>query len=234
MWARLSIVAGLVAGVAVAGLVLGAILLLSPTPTPPPVVTPPPVAMATSSIAPSPTAAPSATPAVTPSPASPSATADAPDASPSPSLPTLLHIGQPAPPLVLPKVGGGTIDLASLKGKPVWLDFTSTASPAAQEEFPLMGGFATRYADAGLAVVAVDVGENEATAAAFAQALGTTFPIGLDKDGAAAEAWGAHDLPVHYWIDADGIVRDGAMGGIGSDIMARGVAAILPGVVVQP
>jgi hypothetical protein len=41
-------------------------------------------------------------------------------------------------------------------------------------------------------------------------------------------------LPVHFWIDADGIVRDGSLGGIGPDIMARGLRAILPGVDVTP
>jgi hypothetical protein len=33
---------------------------------------------------------------------------------------------------------------------------------------------------------------------------------------------------VHFWIDREGIVRDGALGGIGPDIMARGVQAIMP------
>ena len=83
-------------------------------------------------------------------------------------------------------------------------------------------------------VVAVDVKEDEATAAAFAQSLGTTFPIALDDDGSTAARWSAYALPVHYWIDAEGIVRDAALGGIGSDIMARGVTTILPGVDVQP
>ena len=40
MWPRLSIVVGLLAGVAVAGLVLGGILFLGPVPTPPPFPTP--------------------------------------------------------------------------------------------------------------------------------------------------------------------------------------------------
>ena len=46
--------------------------------------------------------------------------------------------------------------------------------------------------------------------------------------------WGAVALPVHFWIDRDGIVRDGALGGIGPDIMAAGVAKILPDVEVTP
>ena len=41
--------------------------------------------------------------------------------------------------------------------------------------------------------------------------------MGLDTDGSAAQAWGALALPVHFWIDKDGIVRDAARGGIGPD-----------------
>ena len=43
-------------------------------------------------------------------------------------------------------------------------------------------------------------------------------------------AWDALALPVHFWIDKDGIVRDGALGGIGPDVMATGLKTILPGV----
>jgi len=56
----------------------------------------------------------------------------------------------------------------------------------------------------------------------------------LDTDGSAQAAWGAIRLPVHLWIDENGIVRDGALGGIGPDVMAQGLQAILPGVTVTP
>ncbi len=45
---------------------------------------------------------------------------------------------------------------------------------------------------------------------------------------------GALALPVHFWIDTDGIVRDAALGGIGPDVMAAGLGTILPGVTVTP
>ena len=72
-------------------------------------------------------------------------------------------------------------------------------------------------------ILAIDVKEEEGTVAAFANELEATFPLGLDSDGAAQAAWDATALPVHFWVDTEGIVRDGALGGIGSDIMARGV-----------
>lgn len=216
MWARLSIVAGLVLGVAVAGLVLGGILAFAPDPVSP--ATPSPSSAAAS---PSPSASASPEPSST---AVPSASVvDAP-----------FHVGQPAPPLSVPQVGGGTIDLVNLRGKPVWINFMATWCPSCQDEFPLMSGFAARYAANGLVVIAIDVREDEGAVAAFAEGLGATFPLGLDSDGTAAATWDAIALPVHFWIDAEGIVRDGALGGIGPDVMVAALEKIMPGVDVTP
>ncbi len=220
---RFAIAAGLFAGVGVATILLIGLLALAPEPASPP--TPPPsIAQASSQDSPSPGA-----PASTTSAATPSASASA-----SARSTSGFHVGQPAPALVVPQVGGGTIDLASLKGKPVWVNFMATWCPHCQDEFPLMNGFAARYSGAGLVVLAVDVREDEGTVASFAQRLNTLFPLGLDSDGKAAERWGAIALPVHFWIDARGIVRDGAAGGIGADAMVHGLRSILPRVDVTP
>jgi peroxiredoxin len=218
MWPRLSIVAGLVTGIAAAALVIGGILFLGPGPTPvfsaaPPAGLPSPSATASAVAVASPTAS---------SVASPSGSG------------ALFRIGQPAPALVVPRVGGGTIDLAKLKGKPVWVNFTGTSCPQCRDEFPLMNGFASRYGGDGLVILAIAVKEDEGTVAAFANESDVTFPLGLDSDGSEQTAWDALPLPVHFWIDTKGIIRDGALGGIGPDIMARGVSTILPGVEVTP
>jgi thiol-disulfide isomerase/thioredoxin len=223
MWPRLSIVAGLLTGIAAAALVIGGILLLAPVPGAAP--TPPPQPSASLGERPSPTPTPSAS-----GDASPSASASGPSAGPAAAF----HVGETAPSLVVPQVGGGTIDLANLKGRPVWVNFMGTYCPPCVDEFPLMNRFATRHADDDLVVLAIDVKEDEGTVAAFAEGLGATFPLGLDADGTAAAAWDAVALPVHFWIDTDGVIRDGALGGIGPDIMARGLRTILPGVDVQP
>jgi thiol-disulfide isomerase/thioredoxin len=144
------------------------------------------------------------------------------------------RIGEPAPPLSVPQVGGGRIDLANLDGRPVWINFMQTTCPPCVDEFPLMGGFAARYADTGLVVIAIDIREEEGTVAAFAQGLNAVFPIGLDADGSAAAAWDVIALPIHFWVDRDGIIRAGALGGIGPDVMAENLGTILPGVEVTP
>lgn len=218
MGSRLSIVAGLLAGVVVALALLAGFVFVGPDPG---------GARASAS----PSAVPSATAsqvAVTQPPASATPVASGSDVAEN------FHISEPAPSLVIPQVGGGTIDLVALKGTPVWINFMQTTCEPCLDEFPLMNGFAARYADAGLVIIAVDIREEEGAVATFAQSLSATFPLGLDTDGEAQRAWGAFALPTHYWIDKDGIVRDGALGGIGADIMARGVSKILPGVEVTP
>jgi thiol-disulfide isomerase/thioredoxin len=227
MWPRLSILAGLLAGIAVALLVLGGIVAFIPEPAASPTPAPEPSG---------PIGSPS------PSVAVPSPSPSGPAGSPSPSAPPsggsslagLFHVGEVAPALVVPQVGGGTIDLTNLRGQPVWVNFWATNCPPCLDEFPLMNGFAARYADDGLVILAIDVKEEEGAVAAFAEGLSATFPLGLDSDGSAQERWGALALPVHFWIDKDGIIRDGALGGIGPDIMARGLSAIMPGVDVTP
>ncbi len=216
---RTTIAAGLASGIAVGLAALLAAVTLIPDPAS--------VAVA------------SATPAG--GTASPTAVAPTTDGAPS-VQPTVVasigeerfHVGEPAPALAVPQVGGGRIDLANLDGRPVWINFTQTTCPPCVDEFPLMSGFAARYADTGLVVIAIDIREEEGTVAAFAERLNAVFPIGLDADGAAAAAWGALALPVHFWVDRDGIIRAGALGGIGPDVMAENLSAILPGVEVTP
>lgn len=144
------------------------------------------------------------------------------------------RVGDLAPALRVPQVGGGEIDLVKLDGRPVWISFVQTTCLPCGDELPLMSGFAGRYAETGLVVIAIDVREDEGTVAAFAQRFDATFPIGLDEDGAAQAAWDAVALPVHFWVDRDGIIRAAALGGIGPDVMAENLSTILPGVDVTP
>jgi thiol-disulfide isomerase/thioredoxin len=229
MGSRLSIAAGLMAGLIAAGALLVGFVLVGPDPVRP---TPSPAGSA-AGVSPDASAS-----AGSGGPPPPSASSGGPSGSPaSPGASTVtenFHVGETAPALVVPQVGGGQIDLAALRGKPVWINFMQTNCEPCIDEFPLMNGFAARYADQELVVIAVDIREEEGAVAAFASGLNATFPLGLDSDGAAQREWGAFGLPVHYWVDREGIVRDGALGGIGADIMARGVQSILPGVVVTP
>jgi hypothetical protein len=111
MLARLSIVAGLVLGVAAAGLLLGGLVALAPE-APTPSLAPPSAAPV--SIAPSVPASPSPAPTV---PASPSPSPSVERSSPQPEA--SLRIDPSASPLAVPQAGIGSIDLATVPGADV-------------------------------------------------------------------------------------------------------------------
>lgn len=182
-----------------------------------------------------PTSAPSATLAPGPS-ASPSASPSGsvpPSGSPGPtgvgsgSPPVGLDVGDQAPPLVVEQLGGGRIDLANLRGKPIWVNFTASWCPTCRDELPLMERIG-RQLGGELAIVVVDVREDEDTVASLATELALTLPVGMDKDGQAQLAWGAFALPVHYWLDVDGRVRAFVYGGAGPEQFVEGVHSVLP------
>ena len=251
MGPRLAILLGLLAGVVVGGALLAAYVVAGPgsvataspaastpvvssapsaspsVPPPSPSVSPPASASASPSVSPSPVST-----ASSPPPASPSEDALATPA--ATDLGAAFHIGEPAPALKVTALSGGEIDLAALRGKPVWLVFMASWCPSCQDEFPAMNSFALRYAEHGLQVIAVDLGEPQAAVQAFADQLRVQFPMGLDPDGKAARDWGVVVPPIHFWIDKGGIVREGALGGIGRDIMAEALRKVMPGVDVQP
>lgn len=227
MGGKTAIGLGLAAGVLAGGLAIGALVALMPGPSVPVPATPPP---APSPTQPAPTG--SGGPSVGPSDAPAT-----PGGSPAPSATTLAQafgVGEPAPALELPGVGGEPVNLADYRGRPVWVNFMATWCPPCRDELPLMAGFQARYDDTGLVVIAVDIKEDEPTVQAFFADLAIYFPVGLDLGGTAQAEWGAIALPVHFWIDEDGIVRDAALGGIGPDVMAAGLQTILPGVTVTP
>ncbi len=221
MGPRTTALAGLMAGIGTALVVIIAAVLLPPEPS------------NFGAASPSPEGSPSGAP--TASAGTPAGGSTGPTSTVAASIGTTsFHVGEPAPALDVTQLGGGQISLASLAGRPVWINFMQTTCPPCVDEFPIMSGFAARYADTSLVVVAIDVREDEGTVAAFVQSLSARFPVGLDANGDAAEAWDAVALPVHFWIDRGGVIRAGALGGIGPDIMAQNLQTILPGVTVTP
>jgi cytochrome c biogenesis protein CcmG/thiol:disulfide interchange protein DsbE len=229
MGGKIAVATGLLAGAVVGGALVGGLVLMAPAPPAPVLATPSPSAAlasvapsSSSSPAPSSTAAAPSSASAAPSSASPSSSAGAGGLG--------FFIGQRPPALAVKALDGSTLDLASFKGRPLWVNFMATWCPSCVDELPLMTGFEARYAASGLAVVLVDVREDAPTVKAFLASLKVPLPAGLDTTGAAAQAWRATALPMHFWIDSSGIVRYGAVGSVGPDLMAKGLGAILPGV----
>ena len=176
----------------------------------------------------------SASPLPSPSePASPSATASA-TAQPSGSAQFGLQPGQLAPPLELSDVKGGTISLAGYRGTAVWLNFMASWCPPCYDELPLMQRYWGRFKDKGLVIVGVDIKESKEQAAALVKQVGVTFPVGVDPSSVTEDWWSSFVMPVHFWIDKDGVVRQFAFGGISPKQMEDGIRTVAPELLPTP
>lgn len=142
---------------------------------------------------------------------------------------TLIDEPQPAPPLRLADLDGELHDLADLGGRLVLINFWATWCPPCRREMPSMERLQQQLRERGLSVIAVDVGEDAETVFAFTGQLdpAPSFPMLLDPDAEAAQAWGVKGLPTSFVVDPAGRVIMRAVGGTEFDD-AVAVEQLLP------
>jgi thiol-disulfide isomerase/thioredoxin len=107
---------------------------------------------------------------------------------------------------------GKPIDLASLRGKVVLIDFWAYSCINCQRAIPHLVDWYNRYRDDGLVVIGVHTPEYAfervpGNVAIGAAALHITYPVALDND---YKTWNNYQnlyWPAEYLIDARGIVR---------------------------
>ncbi len=136
-------------------------------------------------------------------------------------------VGHPAPDIALNDAAGKSFTLASLRGKPVVLNFWATWCPPCRSEAPELQRAAQRYAGQ-VALVGVDQGEPAATVLAYTAQQGLTYPAPLDQNGRASLAYGVHALPTTFFIDRDGIIRQTYVGPLSAPLLAQMLGTIYP------
>ncbi len=136
-------------------------------------------------------------------------------------------VGAPAPDFRLVSLDGSPVQLSQLRGRPVWLTFWATWCPPCRQESPDVEAAYQKYGDQGLVVLAVDVSEDGSTVRDYAERAGLTFPIVLDQTQQIAAMYRIAGAPTHYFIDADGVVRDEQMGSMNMKTIEKKLASIL-------
>lgn len=102
-------------------------------------------------------------------------------------------IGKEAPAFRLTSVDGREVSLSDYRGKLVVLHFGASWCPFCNAEAPHLESLWKAYADKGVQVLVVDVGESKKKVRKWAAANRITFPVLLDEGGKAARAWAPAD-----------------------------------------
>jgi cytochrome c biogenesis protein CcmG/thiol:disulfide interchange protein DsbE len=136
-------------------------------------------------------------------------------------------VGQPAPPFALPSVDGRTVTLASLKGKPLYLNFFATWCVPCNEEAPVIGKLSEKYRARGLTVLGVNELEDPGKAKEFLSRYHLAYGAVVDGDGTMGKDYGAIGLPVHIFIDRGGVVKTYRLGEMDRDEIESAIKGIL-------
>ena len=135
-------------------------------------------------------------------------------------------IGKPAPPFTLKAVNTGqTIDLESLRGKPVIVNFWATWCVPCYEEHPTLVANARQLPD--VQFVGVVFNDTEDKINQFLAARGSAYPTLLDANGKTAIAYGVGGVPETYFINPSGIIVAKFEGPMDSEILRANLAKAL-------
>lgn len=136
-------------------------------------------------------------------------------------------IGQRAPSIELTLTDGSLMNTADFAGQPMWINFMATWCPQCADELPMMERFQARLAGQ-MTILVVDVGEDRRTVNSFMRLLDIDLTVGLDQDGSVQSEWGAYAVPIHFWLDGDGIVREIVYGGAPEEVFIQAITAVVP------
>ncbi len=120
------------------------------------------------------------------------------------ATPASASVARPAPDFTLPTWDGGSVTLAELRGKVVYLDFWASWCAPCRRSFPWLNRLHVQYQPHGLEIVAVNIDRRREAAARFLEKTPALFRIALDPDSRVADRYGVEFMPSAYLINRQG------------------------------
>ena len=149
------------------------------------------------------------------------------------AVPGVTRSAKPAPPatgktvqdFALQDIGGKSLQLSSLRGKPVIINFWATWCVPCRDEMPLLNHSANLLKDKAL-FIAVNNDEESAVVRDYVSSLAIQFPVLLDPGGKINALFYVQSYPNTFFIDSNGVLRAQHIGQMDEALLTRGLEAV--------
>ena len=120
---------------------------------------------------------------------------------------TGVNLGNLASDFALETLDGTEVSLSDYRGKVVLINFWATWCPPCRAEIPDLEAAYQARQDEGFVVLGISVEEPREAVAPFAQAIGMSYPVLLDRGGQVMKMFRAPGLPISLILDRDGVIK---------------------------
>jgi cytochrome c biogenesis protein CcmG, thiol:disulfide interchange protein DsbE len=138
-----------------------------------------------------------------------------------------VEVNYPAPELSLQNVNGDTESLAGYRDKVVLVNNWATWCPPCKAEIPTLEAYYKAHSMDGFVIIGIESGEPQNEVLEFVQGSKITYPIWIDLESAAMNAFHNASLPSSYVIDRNGTVRLAWVGEISREMLEKHVTPLL-------
>jgi thiol-disulfide isomerase/thioredoxin len=107
----------------------------------------------------------------------------------------------------VPVYAASPLDLASLRGRVVYLDFWASWCGPCRQSFPWMETMQSTYGAQGLEIITVNLDRDRPDADKFLKQFHPTFAVRFDPEGELAELYKVQGMPSSVLIDRHGVAR---------------------------
>lgn len=138
-----------------------------------------------------------------------------------------VKVNYPAPEINLTDINSNEVSLTQYSDEIILVNNWATWCPPCKAEMPTLLAYYEEHKGEDFVVIAIESGEAVDEVSEFAAKYGLTFPIWIDRKGAALDAFANWSLPSSYVIDKSGVVRLTWTGEISLEMLEKYVTPLL-------
>ncbi len=131
-----------------------------------------------------------------------------------------------APDFALTDLNGKKISLASLRGKPVVLNFWASWCEPCKDEAPMLSAASKALNVSGTVVLGIAYNDTQKAMQEFKQRYSLAFPLLKDSDNQVSVMYGLRGVPETFFINKKGEIVSRYFGPLNETILAQRTKAI--------